>query len=975
MVREKVLRPALEELLKSLTEADIGKPEEALARIRQQMRALGEAIQEPIGELSAATLGALDEVSLACGAAFEGVDKARSYIEALAAGAEQYLDGRAQELSAAFDTVTRRIEDAIGGSIEDFGRKADALLATVNALDHSVRGLQNDLARSTETARMYGERAFGAASRLTTGGPMAAPSNVLKLYSAVTSAPELAALKADIDRIRSGYDELSDIIDTTETKALFNRLGDELKALGLSLPFDRIGDRLLPSDLSGLDIGAVFRNLGGAKLDGLFKGFKLPAGVREAIKVTHDFDKAQARAWVQLDINAPMPGRRSLFSVGPFSADFVDMVLTGRVRLEASKDEDRPTESGFGRIDTSIDIVVGGQSMLRFDKFALAFTREKGLEIEFDPKNIRLNPSFKFIQDFLSTLFPDEIGGLEARQARWRPGRDRARIRDPAARSELRHQRHLEPLDREPLQAARLSGLHARRPLQPVDGGAALHLLDLHHRRHWLHPGRSRIPALRLRADGRGRGRRGWFGLARLCCRPVLRPGVHHAFRSAELPQGDRPSRRRALDRLGAGDRRPRQCRRHRHGRHRADAADDLSRLRPDRRRRHAFRDHPHFEVLQDHGARQRPIQAARRQGRDRHESGGQRRQGGRRTGVPQAGQEIAGSEELSHGLARPVLHCLLDREPASFHPASAEKPIVFAVNLSLECPSASGSAAPIDDEEQEARLRFDRFLQAVQQVRFHVWKCVTGQGLAWVGKVDDQISETSLGAAGELLAWLDKEGRPASTSSSRYWSTSAAANTQEPTEITVQAAGAADRLRSAQSWNAPIAHKFGLTHLLRPASKGLGHHLVLPYFADPGEHPEVPTTAGTIADPNWDVSYDPLGGLGKVICRTELLSEAALPLDLPGEVDDIIGPEGFLKVDCDAVNLWRVARWFEERAATLLAVGPALASSAGEADRPYEALFEPSSVPAEPGTPSPIAVWAAAAGLCAALDTSSSVS
>lgn len=316
------------------------------------------------------------------------------------------------------------------------------------------------------------------------------------------------------------------------------------------------------------------------------------------------------------------------------------------------------------------------------------------------------------------------------------------------------------------------------------------------------------------------------------------------------------------------------------------------------------------------------------------------------------------------------VLHCLLDREPASFHPASAEKPIVFAVNLSLECPSDSGSATPIDNEEQEARLRFDGFLQAVQQVQFHVWKYVEGQGLAWVGKVDDQISETSLGAAGDLLAWLDHEKPSTSKTAARYWSTAALAGTQEPTEITVQAAGAADRLRAAQSWNAPIAHKFALTHLLRPASEGLGHYLVLPYFADPGTAPEVPATAGTVADPNWEVSYDPLGGFGKITCRTELLSEAALPLDLPGEIDDIIGPEGFLKVDCDAVNLWRVARWFEERAATLLAVGPALASSAGEADRPYEALFEPSSVPAEPGIPSPIAVWAAAAGLCAALDT-----
>jgi hypothetical protein len=185
---------------------------------------------------------------------------------------------------------------------------------------------------------------------------MAAPSNVLKLYSAVTTAPEIAALKADIDRIRAGFDELDDIIDTTKANALFNRLGDELKAIGLSLPFDRIGDRLLSADLSKIEIQKVFRNFGGAKLDGLFKNYKMPAGVRDAIRVTHDFDKAQARAWVQIDIDAPMPGRRSLFSVGVFKAGFVNMKLQGQVRIEASKDSDTVTQTGYGRIGTTIDL-------------------------------------------------------------------------------------------------------------------------------------------------------------------------------------------------------------------------------------------------------------------------------------------------------------------------------------------------------------------------------------------------------------------------------------------------------------------------------------------------------------------------------------------------------------------------------------------------------------------------------------------
>src|SRR6185312_1793682 len=99
--------------------------------------------------------------------------------------------------------------------------------------------------------------------------------------------------------------------------------------------------------------------------------------------------------------------------VGVFKADFVDMHLTGQVRLEASKDQERVSESGYGRVGTMIDLVVGGQSMVRFEKFGLSFTREKGLDVEFDPKNIRLSPSFQFIQDFLSTLFPDDIGGLQ----------------------------------------------------------------------------------------------------------------------------------------------------------------------------------------------------------------------------------------------------------------------------------------------------------------------------------------------------------------------------------------------------------------------------------------------------------------------------------------------------------------------------------------------------------------------------------
>ncbi|MBY3101240.1 hypothetical protein HFO69_26620 [Rhizobium laguerreae] len=402
------IKNGLTTVLSPLDDVKLADPVEVIDQIkilRNRIQLFVGEVEQQIESFKVAGLGALTEVTDACTAVSQGVAEVDQYFAQLANDAEAYLKGK---LAAA--------GDALQDVYNKYGQTAEAtqkLIAAVGNLDRTVRGLYNDLGRVEQTASAYADRVFDAAGKLTEGGILATPNNVLKLYSAVTSAPELAALKADIDRIRSGYDELSDIIDTTKANALFDRLSDELKAIGLSLPFDKIGDSLLPASLNNFDIGSVFRNFGGAKLDNLFRGYKIPQGVADAIKVTHDFDEKQARAWVQVDINAPFPGRRSLFSLGVFKADFVDMQLTGRVRLEASKDQEKVAVTGFGRIGTAIDVVVGGQSMVRFDNFGLAFTKESGLDIQFDPKNVKLNPQFKFIQDFLSSIFPELPGGLE----------------------------------------------------------------------------------------------------------------------------------------------------------------------------------------------------------------------------------------------------------------------------------------------------------------------------------------------------------------------------------------------------------------------------------------------------------------------------------------------------------------------------------------------------------------------------------
>ncbi|WP_275790298.1 hypothetical protein [Pararhizobium gei] len=408
IVINKCIRPAMEKLLAALFENGSND----VAKIGEALDGLGKETADAIRKLDDTALEGVAFISDICGVLFESADSVISYIKGVSTDAAALLAKRLKSLSKPFSDMTRQIEEVLNAG-GDLAAQADRLTTAVKAFDYSVRGLQNDLSRTMETARMYGDRVFDAAAGLGDGGLMAAPSNILRLYSAASSAPELAAMKADIDRIRASFDEIQDAIQTTEASALFDRRGDGLKALGLTLPFNQIGDRLVPADLTRFDIGKVFGNLGGIDLGNLFKTCKIPEGVSDAVRISHDFDKAQARAWVQIDIDVPMPGRWTLFSLGIFQIDFVDMHLTGRVRLEASKDQREITQTGFSRIGTIIDVVVAGQSMVRFEKFGLNFTRESGLRTEFDPKDIRLNPSFKFIQDFLSSLFPREVGGLK----------------------------------------------------------------------------------------------------------------------------------------------------------------------------------------------------------------------------------------------------------------------------------------------------------------------------------------------------------------------------------------------------------------------------------------------------------------------------------------------------------------------------------------------------------------------------------
>ncbi len=366
--------------------------EEAIAEIDAEFRRADGALMQELASLQSQARAACDTLQA-------GVAGIRKWLDKEAADLRKDLGELADKLGA----------DEIEAALADLGK----LYELVGGANEEFSQLRKRAGNVRAQYDAYADRVFEEAGKLGKGGLAAAPSNVLRLWSTVASAPDVPNLDYTRKRLGYYYRELNNVIDTTPAEAFFGRLGSQLKAMGISLPFDRFESKLVLLDPSQLDIGRVFNNFCGIDLRQMFKGIKLPARARDAIRLTHDLDEKAFRAWAQLDIDLPMPGRRSLFTIGPFKLDFVDMRMLGRVRLEASKDSDRVAQSGHARLVTTIDAVVSGQSMVQLRKVVLEFDRHGKLDVRIDPKNIKINPALEFVQEALASLFPDNVGGLQ----------------------------------------------------------------------------------------------------------------------------------------------------------------------------------------------------------------------------------------------------------------------------------------------------------------------------------------------------------------------------------------------------------------------------------------------------------------------------------------------------------------------------------------------------------------------------------
>ncbi|HKV11839.1 MAG TPA: hypothetical protein VJ725_27080, partial [Thermoanaerobaculia bacterium] len=316
-----------------------------------------------------------------------------------------------QVLSGLEDAFKNVLDSVLGADAAEALRKIkEALQGTTleelrRNLQAAIEGLGRDLAPLADQLQK--------GLRETLGGAVAQlADNTLRLLRAFGDAPIVPGLDFNRRQIAYFFDELKNAVDLTPVVALVNRIGDELKGLGLRIPTGQLLDRILPNPLQGFDLSKIFPDFAGLKLDGLFPGLRMPAIANDNVKVTHGVDPQSRRAWVQADVDVPVNEPTNVFSTGPIALRLLRSRFQARARVEATLDGP-PRQTVSGKITGDWQISVLSTPIVVFRDTALIF-EDGRLRFDLSPDKIELTAALRFLADLMKKIGYSE-GGFSVR--------------------------------------------------------------------------------------------------------------------------------------------------------------------------------------------------------------------------------------------------------------------------------------------------------------------------------------------------------------------------------------------------------------------------------------------------------------------------------------------------------------------------------------------------------------------------------
>lgn len=417
------LKAALANLKASIKSEITDTTKEAFEKIAEVLKAINTALDSAQSEAKKAIDTFFDQHN-------QALDVLGQTLRAEIAAALQVilteLENYKMKIGEAIDVLCERLLQKLGdffGSVESLiGANGQAALQTLRGiLDQFPTGLPIEKLKAAlangiedfrrELAPLADQLQKGLQDAL--GGAVAQlADNTLRLLRAFGDAPIVPGLDFNRRQIAYFFDELKNAVDLTPVVALVNRIGDELKGLGLRIPTGQLLDRILPNPLQGFDLSKIFPDFAGLKLDGLFPGLRMPAIANDNVKVTHGVDPQSRRAWVQADVGVPVNEPTNVFSTGPIALRLLRSRFQARARVEATLDGP-PRQTVSGKITGDWQISVLSTPIVLFRDTALIF-EDGRLRFDLSPDKVELTAALRFLADLMKKIGYSE-GGFSVR--------------------------------------------------------------------------------------------------------------------------------------------------------------------------------------------------------------------------------------------------------------------------------------------------------------------------------------------------------------------------------------------------------------------------------------------------------------------------------------------------------------------------------------------------------------------------------
>lgn len=327
-------------------------------------------------------------------------------------------------LSGTFDATKQGIANQIDAfeiaALSAIASAKDWALSLVDQLDEAAQPLEDALTSIASRSTAFCRDALSITKDLERSvtesvGRLAAvptfqnPESTLSLIRAAGQSPLVPNFKFNRERIAYIFDDFSEAVRTSPMAGLVNRVGDDLKALGLRIPTEGLAERIIPAELQNFDIGKIFPDLAGFKLDGLFRNIKLPRIAQDSVKVTHGFDRASQTAWAKATSDVPLGPPSDILSFGPLRLTLSGGRFTALADIVASI-QGPPRTKANAEIVADWQLAFGGVTLVTFERTRVAFDDASGLTIDISPDRIRFDRAIQFLSDLIKSFGDPDSG-------------------------------------------------------------------------------------------------------------------------------------------------------------------------------------------------------------------------------------------------------------------------------------------------------------------------------------------------------------------------------------------------------------------------------------------------------------------------------------------------------------------------------------------------------------------------------------